>query len=421
VRARAWSGLALSLGQLALMATSLIFSLCLAYAGGVAAVGATALGVLVFQLTCGVLQRALAEATLLASSHADLRADREACRWSVAAALLGGLIGAALAMLLTIAVPGPAAGFAFTYAAGIPFAIALDIGRAAGVASGASRSVFLETAAWLAAQAGLMLFFAAIHSPAGICLAWAVVNVCFFVAAAVQPHRRPALRGLPGWLRARRSVMGAASLDAFLVGLTPVLAMQAAAFVTSAGTLGVIRILQQVFSPLAFVSITLRRVLIYRRRADRPTTTADDLRDGLVSMALMAVGASLLAGALFAGRELVTALAFIPVGAALVAAGWEKAALGLSFGTSLSRFIRGEFDVLLRARYAMLGLTVLAAPLFTVWWGAVGYLTGTSIAMIVYSFLVLALPDRGRSGSAATSAEVGATALDKPGPIGHRV
>ncbi|MEJ3745054.1 hypothetical protein WEI85_17375 [Actinomycetes bacterium KLBMP 9797] len=395
-----WAGLTLTLGQLALMGTSLIFSLSLAYAGGLAAVGATASAVLVFQLTCGVLQRTLAEATLLASSHADRRADRATCQSSIAAALLGGTAGTALAALSALAVPDAPTELAFVYAAGIPFAIALDIGRSASVAAGAAKPAFLETAGYLAVQTLLMLLFAAAHSPMGVCLVWTLTNVLFFLVSAAQPHRRPAVRGLLSWVRSRRSLMGMASFDALLAGLTPLLALQATAFVTTAGTLGAARILQQVFAPLAFVSITLRRVLIYRRRAETVATRYQEVRDGLLSMSLMAAGAALLGVAVLLGQNTIAALSFIPVGAALVAAGVEKAALGLSFGCSLSKFVRGEFNALLRARYVMLALAVLLGPLLTVAWGAAGYLLGSAIAMAVYGVIVVALPGDRALGSA---------------------
>jgi hypothetical protein len=402
---KAWSSLALTLSQLALMATSLVFSLSLAYSGGLAAVGSAAAAVLVFQLTCGVLQRSLAEATLLASSSAEHRAESRNCQWSVAAALLGGLAGAWIAVLSTLAIPDATPAYAIAYAAGIPFAIALDIGRSADVASGTARAAFVEAGAWLASQLGLMLLFAAMHSPMGVCLSWFTVNVVFFLGAAVaRDHRRPAFRGLSGWIRSRRNLMGSASLDALLVGLTPLLALQVTAFFTTAATLGVIRVLQQVYAPLAFLSITLRRVLIYRRTADVLTTTAQDLRDGLVSMALMVVGGVLLGLAVLLGRFLLPALAFIPVGTALVAAGIEKVALGLSFGCSLSRFIRGEFDVLLRARYVGLGVAVITAPVATVWWGAPGYLISSAVAMVIYSFAVLALPTGARTAPVVVGA-----------------
>jgi len=391
-RAPEWSGPALVLGQLALMATSLVFSLSLAYAGGLAAVGVTAPAMLVFQLTCGVLQRALAEATLLAEAHADRRADRAVCRWSVAAALLGGLVGAATAAGLAAAVPHAPIELAFAYAAGIPFAIALDVGRSAGVAAGYTRAATAETAGWLSTQVALMVVFGALRSPIGICLAWAAVNAGFFLASAVQPHRRPGLRGLVRWLRSRRGRLGPASVDALLIGLTPVLAMQLTAFIATAATLGAIRILQQVFAPLAFVSITMRRVLVYRRRADVPGTQRGDLRDGMLSLALMVVGGVLLGLAVLVGRRLFPALDFIPTGAGLVAAGCEKAMLGLSFGLSLSRFVRGDFSTLLRARYLMLGLTLLAAPLLTLRWDAAGYLAGSSVAMLGYSVALLVQP-----------------------------
>lgn len=402
-----WSTLALSLGQLALMATSLVFSLCLGYAGGLAAVGAVAPAMLVFQLTCGVLQRTLAEATLLATAHHGHPADRATCQWSVAAALCGGLLGGVVALLSTLAVPGAPAELAFGYAAGIPFAMALDIGRSAGVAAGAARSAFVESALWLIVQVASMLCFAALRSPVGICLSWAVVNAVFFLVATGEPDRRIALRGLPRWLRSRRATMGAASLDAFVVGVTPVLAIQVTALVATTTTLGVIRVLQQVLAPLAFVSITFRRVLIYRRRSDTASTAWQDLRDGVLSLALMAAGAVLLGLAVLLGRRLFPALAFIPVGAALLAAGAEKAALGFSYGCSLSRFVRGEFDILLRARYVMLAITVIAAPLLTIRWGASGYLVGSSLGMVGYSLAVLTLPGGQRDAARSTAPRPG--------------
>lgn len=387
-----WAGLALSLGQLALMATSLIFSLCLAYAGGLPAVGATAPAVLVFQLACGVIQRTLAEATLLASSHAELRADRRTCQWSVTAALIGGTAGAVLALLSSLAVPDAPTELAIVYSAGIPFAIALDIGRSAGVAAGMARSTFMETLGWLAAQGAMMVIAAAVVSPMGVCVAWLSANAAFYVLATAQPHRRLAPRGLVRWIRSRRGLMGAASFDALLTGLTPVLALQATAFLTTAATLGTIRILQQVFAPLAFVSITLQRVLIYRRRAGRASTALQDARDGVLTMGLMVVGGMVLGAAVLLARELLPALAFIPVGAVLLAAAVEKAALGLSFGSSLSKFVRGEFGTLLRARWLMLVFAVVLCPLLTTFWGAAGYLYGSAIAMAVYAVVVVAVP-----------------------------
>ncbi|GAA4565329.1 hypothetical protein GCM10023176_13190 [Micromonospora coerulea] len=389
---RSWARLALTLGQLALMGTSLVFSLSLGYAGGLSAVGATAPAMLVFQLTCGVLQRSLAEATLLSGAHAERVAERTDCQRSVAAAFTGGLAGAGVAVASALAVPGGSIELAVAYAAGIPFAIALDIGRAAGVAAGAARSVFVETAAWLAAQLTLMTVFAAAHAPRCVCLSWAAVNVAFLLASTRQPYRRPVFTGLVAWLRSRREVMGAASLDALLVGLTPVLALQATAFVAGAATLGVIRIVQQLFAPLAFVSITFRRVLVYQRKAEVRTTSRQDFRDGALALALMTAGAVVLGVAVIVGRNLVPALSFVPVGTVLFAAGLEKAALGFSYGCSLSSFVRGDFDLLLRSRYVMLGLTVLAAPLLTAALGAPGYLVASGAGMLVYSVAVLALP-----------------------------
>lgn len=389
---RSWAGQALTLGQLALMATNLVLSLSVAYAGDLAAIGAVAPAMLVFQLACGVLQRSLAEATLLSSSHAGQAADLLVCGRSVAAALVGGAVGGAVAFVSSLAVPGVSPALALAYSAGIPFAIALDIGRAAGVAAGAARRVFVETASWLVAQLALMVVLAVVHSPLGVCLASLLVNVVFFLVAAGRPERRPVLRGLVPWVRSQQGAMGAASLDAFLVGLTPVLAMQVAAFLASAATLGVVRVLQQLLAPLTFVSITFRRVLIYRRRADVYTTRWQDLRDGLLAAALMAVGAVLLGAGVLLGRRLLPALAFVPGGLALLLAGVEKGALGLSYGCSLSRFVRGEFRSLLHARYVMLASTMLAVPLLTVSFGAPGYLAGSALGMVAYAVVVLVLP-----------------------------
>jgi hypothetical protein len=399
----AWSAAALVLGQLALMATSLVFSLSLAYGGGLAAVGATASAMLIFQLTVGVLQRSLAEATLLAESHADRRADDRTCQWAVASALTGGTVGALVAVLSAVVVPDVALELAVAYAVGIPFAIALDIGRSAAVAAGAAKAAFVESALWLAAQIGTMLTFAALKSPLGICLSWAVVNVGFFLVATVRPHRRVAFRGLSGWLRSRRGMLGPATFDAFLVGVTPLVAIQATAFVTTAATLGAIRILQQVYAPLAFLSITLRRVLVYRRKADTVHSAAGELRDGLMSLGLMAAGAVVIGAGILLGRELVPVLAFIPTGFALVAAGVEKAALGLSFGASLAKFVRGEFALLLRTRYVMLVVTLIAAPLMAARWDAVGYLLGSSLGMVVYSIAVILWPGDNRRASRPSS------------------
>ncbi|MFC4105278.1 hypothetical protein ACFOX0_04900 [Micromonospora zhanjiangensis] len=389
-RAGLWSGLALGLGQFALMGTSLILSLSLAYAGGLAAVGAIASAVLVFQLTCGVLQRTLAEATLFAQSHADATADLLTCRRAVGTALLGGGAGAVVALLAGLAIPGARLGLVLAYVVGIPFAIALDIGRSAGVAAGAARGAFVETAAWLAVQVGAVLTCAAFRSPMGVCLSWTVTNVLFVALAATAPHRRPSVSGLLGWTRARAGSMGPASVDALLNGLAPLLAIQAAALVTTAATLGEIRVFQQVFAPLVFVSITLRRMLVYRRSPDTPVRPGQDLRDGLVATALMAAGAVVIGLAVLAGHALVPALGFIPVGLVLVAAGLEKAALGLSFGCSLGMFVRGRWRALLRTRYVMIVATLIAVPPLTAWWGASGFLVGSAAGMVVYSVMLVA-------------------------------
>ncbi len=412
-----WPGLALTIGQLAVMGTSLTLSLSLGYAGGLASVGTVTSAMLVFQLTSGTLQRSLAEATLLATSHAGRRADIRECRWSVTTALGGACLGGVAAALSSLTVTDARADLAIIYAVGIPFAIALDIGRSAGVAALAPRSALVESAAWLTVQMALAVLFALLHSPMGICLSWMGVNVTFFVITAVlQIHRRPALNGIADWFRRRRGLMGTASLDALLVGLAPVLAMQVTTFVATAETLGSIRVLQQVLGPLAFLSITFRRVLIYRRRAEVATTALTDLRDGLLAMALMAAGAALLGATVVAGRELLPEFAFIPAGLVLVAAGMEKAALGLSYGCSLSRFIRGEFTALLHARYVMLAITAVAAPIFTLWWGAAGYLVGSSSGMIIYSVAVLILPNPKRRQPYGLRAEaVEPVAVNSPG------
>src|SRR5205085_1365715 len=77
-------------------------------------------------------------------------------RWWVAAALLGGVAGGSVAVLSAVVIPDASPGYAIAYAAGIPFAIALDIGRSADVASGTARAAFLDAGAWLAVQALLM-------------------------------------------------------------------------------------------------------------------------------------------------------------------------------------------------------------------------------------------------------------------------
>jgi hypothetical protein len=398
-RARAaWPGLALALGQLSLMATSLLLSLALGYAGGLTAVGAVAPAMLVFQLTCGVLQRSLAEATLLSAANAGEPVDRLTCGRAVSTALVGGVVGGVAALLSTVTVSAGSPWLAPCYVAGIPFAIVLDIGRAAAVAAGRARSAFVESALWLAAQTLSALLFAALRSPVGICVSWALVNTVCCLLASAQPCRRPVVRGLGGWLRTRREAVSAASLDAFVVGVTPVLALQVTTFVAGAATLGVIRVLQQLLAPLAFLSIIFRRVLIFRRPAGVETTVRRDLRDGVVALALMAAGAAVLGAAVLVGRRVVPALSFIPAGGALVAAGLEKIALGFSHGCSLSGFLRGDFGTLLRARYVMLALSVLTAPLLTIPWGASGYLVGSALGMVAYSAVVLFLA-RSRRGS----------------------
>jgi hypothetical protein len=397
------------------MGTNLAFSLSLAYAGGLAAVGATASAVLIFQLTCGVVQRTLAEASLLATASDQRRAEPMTCRWSIAIALAAGLLGGVVAVAATIAVPGVSPRLAMAYALGIPFALALDIGRAADVARGDARAAVLETSAWLTSQLVLMGMFAALRAPMGICLSCAASNGLFFVLAMIRRHRAPAFRGAVSWLRSRGSLLGAASLDALLVGLTPVLAMQITAYLTTSETIGAVRVLQQVLAPLAFVSITLRRVLIYRRTSDAPASRTQETRDGLIAMGLMAAGGALIGAALVLGRHLVPALAFIPVGWVLVAAGGEKAALGFSYGCSLSKFVRGEFGGLLRARYLMVALAVIAAPLATLRWGAVGYLIGSSVAMVGYSFVVLATSTHRATGHRLLTSPVRASSGATPG------
>lgn len=411
----AWSGPALALGQLALMAVNLLFTLTLAYAGGLAAVGATAPAVLAFQLTCGMSQRTLAEATLLARASADAPADTPTCRRAVAAALATGTGGALVALAATAAVPGGLGWVPLAYVIGVPFAIALDIGRSAGVAAGSSRAVFVETALWLAAQTGSMVLFAALRAPLGVCLGWAAVNAFFVLAAAVAPHRRPLLAGTLGWVRSARGLIGPASLDALIAGLTPLIALQLTAFVASAATLGAIRLAQQLFAPLALVSITLRRVLVYRRTA-ADTTAGQDLRDGLTATALMAAGGALLSLVVVAGGGLLPVVGLLPSGLVLVAASVEKMALGFSFGTSLSRFVRGEFGSLLRARYAMLAATALAAPLLTMAWGVPGYLVGSAAGMVLYSLLLVRDRDAAARSTVASPPDPAAPLDGEPAP-----
>jgi hypothetical protein len=388
-RSRHWPALTLTAGQLGIMGANVLFSLSLGYAGGIVVVGATAPAVLVFQVVCGVLQRALAEATLLMDANTERRADRATSQWSIAAALLFGLIGAVIAAAASVVVPQAPVLVVLAYAAGIPFAIALDIGRSAGVAAGAPRSAFFETVAWFGTLGVAILGAAAMHSPLGVALAWAGVNLVFFLGSTLEAHRRPRFRGLLPWARARRNMMGPASADALMTGVVPLLAIQMTAFVVAPATIGAVRIIQQLLAPLAFVSITLRRVLIYRRSADRVASTRESLRDALLSAGLMAAGAALLAVLIALVRQLTPALLFVPVGLVLVAGGIEKIAQGFSFGSSLNTFVRGDFRTLLRARYVMLVATLIMAPLMAFWWGAVGYLVGSAAAMVLYSAVIL--------------------------------
>src|SRR5262245_11705333 len=110
-------GLTLAAGQFALMGVNLLFGLGVGYAGGLAAVGSVATAVLIFQLTCGVLQRTLAEATLLAAANPQAQADQIVCRWAVTAGLLGGGAGAMAAVVSTLAVPAANLSLAIAYAA----------------------------------------------------------------------------------------------------------------------------------------------------------------------------------------------------------------------------------------------------------------------------------------------------------------
>lgn len=389
-RTGVWTGLALGGGQLAIMSTNFVFGLAMAYAGGLEAVGSVAPAMLTFQLACGVTQRVLAEASLLLAASEENAAGRRVCGWAVANALIGGTGGLLLAVATSVLVPGGDPVLGIVFAAGIPFAIALDIGRTAGVASRAARPAATETLAWGVAQAATFVTFAALRSPLGVCAGWTAVNVVFFAGASLWPYRRPLFTGAGSWLRAQRGILGPALVDGILTGLTPLVAVQLSAFVTSVATIGAIRLLQQVFSPLSFISVSLRRFLIYRRRADRLPSRADNLRDGLLATGLMAVGVLLLTGTVIAAREVLPALAVIPVGLGLAFAGVEKVAQGFSYGASLSAFVRGEFRELLLARYVFVALTVGLAPVGAYRYGVAGYLAASAATVTVYSIIVLA-------------------------------
>lgn len=386
---RFWPGAALTGNQLAIMATNLLLSLQMAAAGGVAAVGAIAPCLLVFQLGSGLMQQVLAEASLLAPSGAGRRLDVAVCRMAVATALLGGMIGLGMATLAASVVPGGDPVLGLLFALGIPAAHGLDIGRAAAVAWQSPKPAALEAAGWAVVQAGLMFAAGVFGSPAWICAMWTATNWLFFLGSAASSARRPKLKGLGEWLRSQRSFAAPASVDALLSGLAPLLAIQLSALLTSAATIGTVRILQQLLAPLSFISVSVRKLLIFRRDAQQQTTRATAVRDGMIAVALVFAGAALLVGALLFVRSTVTALAFIPAGAVLVLAGVEKVAQGFAFGATLNKFLQRDFGTLLRARVIFFTLFVCVLPLLCARFGAAGYLLGASGAVVVYAVAVL--------------------------------
>jgi hypothetical protein len=390
--ANSWPGVALTANQLSLMGANLLMSVLLAYAGGLPAVGAVAPGVLVFQFGCGVLQQVLGEASLLAEARSDRAVGLDVCRWAVGIALLGGFAGAVIAAAATATVPHGAPMLGLLYALGIPAAHVLDIGRAAAIAHHQPRPAALEAVAWglaltVGAGAG-----AVTHRPEWICAAWAIVSWgAMLVTAATTPARRPRLRQSVAWLRSQHRFAGPATMDAILMGITPLLATQLAAFVTSAAVIGAIRIVQQLFAPLAFVSITARKVLIYRRSPDQPVTRGSALRAGLIAAAMVAMGAAVLGAALFFARAWFGSLAFIPAGGMLILAGLEKIAQGLTFGVSLGKFVARDFRMLLRARYAFVAVSLAGLPLLAYAHGASGFLIGSAAASTLYALILLAM------------------------------
>jgi hypothetical protein len=384
-----WASAALTGNQLAIMATNLLLSLFLAAAGGTPAVGAVAPCLLVFQLGSGLLQQVVAEASLLAPGGMGRRLAGDVCRHAVAAAMFAGIAGAVLAMGLGSLVPGGNPALGIVFALGIPAVHGLDIGRAAAVASHVPRPAAIEAVAWAVTQAGAMAAGAAAGSPLAICAAWSITNWVFFLAAMAVPTRRPLATDLVAWLRSQRGFAAPAAADAILAGATPLLAVQLSAMVTSAATVGTVRILQQLFAPLSFISVSVRKVLIFRRDMDKPTTRGMAVRDGVIAATLVLLGAAMLAGALLVARTVIPALAFIPTGAAMVLAGVEKVAQGFSFGATLNKFLRRDFTTLLRARVLFLLISVVAIPLLCARYGAPGYLLASSTAIAIYSAAVL--------------------------------
>jgi hypothetical protein len=387
-----WPGAALIGNQLAIMATNLLLTLQLAAAGGLAAVGAVAPCLLVFQLGSGLMQQVLAEASLLAPSGPGRRLDPRVGGWAMAAALGGGAAGLVLAAAAAALVPGGDPWLGLAFALGLPAAHGLDVGRAAAVAGQAARPATVEAMAWGLTQAVGTLTAGLVAGPLAICVVWTVTNWVYLLGAAVSPARRPRWRGLAGWLRRQRGIAGPASADALLAGLAPLIAIQLSAMVTSAATVGTVRVLQQVLAPLSFVSVSVRKVLIFRRAGDQVSTRRQAIRDGLTAVALVTAGAALLIGALLVARSMVPALAFLPAGAVLILAGTEKVAQGFSFGATLNTFVRRDFTTLLRARIVFFAACAVALPLLCAAYGAPGYLAGAGLAVVVYAVAVLASP-----------------------------
>lgn len=406
---KSWSSMALLSGQLSLMAANLLLSLSLGYAGGLSVVGALTPAMLVFQLTCGVLQRALSEATLLASTQEKRRVESVIARWAVTAALFGGVVGACAAFVAASLVPGARLELVLAYAAGIPLAIALDIARAASVAVHAPRSAFADATGWTLVLAAGFIYFAASGEPLGICLWWTWTNLLWFMLWSLVPHRRMQVRGVLSWIRSQHRLLGSASVDSLLANATPLVALQITAYIAAPATLGAIRVLQQLFSPVTFVLVALRRILIFRRDANVRTSVRQDVRDGLIASGLVSVAAVFLGLAVILGRDLVVGLQFIPAGAVLVAAAVEKIALGFSTGCTLNRFVRGEFDVLLRARWVMLVASAILAPSLVHWWGASGYLLGSAAGLLGYAVMSLGLRPKTSTSNTITVRPSGET------------
>jgi hypothetical protein len=369
-------------------ATNLTLTLLAARTLGIVRFGGLALAFAGYLVALGLSRAVSSEPLVVRFSGASEASWTAATARSTGSAFLVGFLGGAVMLLAAVFVGGPTRDALVGMAPFMPGLLLQDAWRFAFFAARRGSSAAVNDFIWAVMLAGALVWILGTGrgSVIGFASAWGLSGSIAGLAGAMQARLRPELMRARAWWREHRDLVGrfAAEFGA-QIGETQI-ALYAIGAIGGLAAVGGLRAAQVMLGPLnvLFTGVTLFAVPegVVRAASSRPALVRLCLWvSGALAMAALAwtmlvlvipeaVGRSLLAETWGSARSLALAVGLTAVGAG--------AAAGPVFG------LRGlaAAQVSLRSRLAQAVLTVSAATIGVLTYGAAGAAWGLAIASL---------------------------------------